>query len=220
MPTIAPWLQAPDVAADFARGAQIGAQIASEKARLALEGERLQMESQIHQDTVKRETLLEQARIQTTRAYNQARIGLQQARLEDVEKENQVKLRRAATAAMAHQRLAGLIDSGMPLEKALLQVPELATPRDIVDAHKMALDLGTQRLEQRKIEDTERQSALEARTQRPVETGEDVTETTDPDNPNVKKTSRVKRFGTPGATGQVITHRFDPDKGLVPVGGQ
>ncbi len=149
MPPPAPWLNPPDIAAEYSKGVQIGASIGQEQARLQAEHERTLMEAQAREQATKQQALQAQARIQTEAAYRTATLGLQQQRLQDAKAENDAKTKEAALKLADQQGFAADLRGGMKIEDALYRHPRLSTPASAVAAHKDALDLGSQRLDLR-----------------------------------------------------------------------
>jgi hypothetical protein len=79
-----------DTAANWTRGAAIGAEIGRANAQIAMEQQRLQaqmaqaaMEAQVRQEQIQQNARLEQQRTEIAAAYHQAQIGMQQQRLEE-----------------------------------------------------------------------------------------------------------------------------------------
>lgn len=227
------WQNYPGTAQIMLEAARLGQQVSQEKQRLQQEQVNAQMEAQARADAQQQENLRNQARIQTEKAYHQQEIQLRQQQLDQAAQVQAQKLKSAARTAMAHQKLNGLLQQGVPLEKALLQVPELATPQNLLESHKQGLDLGTQRLEQRKQEFAEKQAEnqrrADAAANKQVELGEETTEESTPSTdttPGTRKTVRRKIFGQPDgsgltpppikATGKVRVKGPDGKSGLVP----
>ena len=205
MPADTSWMSEPGTAQVFLQAVNQGRQAAAEKERLMAEQARTSMEAQARAEAQQQENLRSQARIQTEKAYRQQQLQLQQERLNQIQQEAAAKAKAAARTAMAHQKLNSLMQQGVPLEKALLQVPELASPQNLLNAHKETLDLGSQRLEQRKQEFAEKQAQsqlrAEAAAKKQTDMGEETTETITPGvdgGPETRKTIRRKVFGVPG----------------------
>lgn len=199
MPIIPPWLRSPDIASDFLRGVAEGGQLAAEKARLNQEAVRTQMEASARAQVQQQENLREQTRLMTEKAYHDAEIGLAKQQLDEATMVNRAKLESTARKAMASQRLSTLLSQGVPIDQALLQVPELATPQAIMNANKQVQDLAGQRLDLRKQEFAERQAKNEAERNKIMEIGEVSTEEPVGDT-GAKKTTRQKIYGKPGET--------------------
>lgn len=201
MPIIPPWLRSPDIASDFLRGVAEGGQLAAEKARLNQEAVRTQMEASARAQVQQQENLREQTRLMTEKAYHDAEIGLAKQQLDEAAMVNRAKLESTARKAMASQRLSTLLSQGVPIDQALLQVPELATPQAIMNANRQVQDLAGQRLELRKQEFAEKQSEYE-RSQalrekgKPVQIGE---VTTGPEGEVVSRRQNI--YGVPGVPG-------------------
>lgn len=104
MPSLPSWLEAPDVAADYARGLQIGASVAESKARLAAQADETAMRATVEQQQQQREAALQQQRIATTSAYQQQQIQLRQQQLTQVKAVNDAKTATAARAYAAKQQ--------------------------------------------------------------------------------------------------------------------
>lgn len=141
-----PWLNPPDIAAEYSKGVQIGASIGQEQARLQAEHERTLMEAQARAESAKQQALQAQARIQTEAAYRTATLGLQQQRLQDAKAENDAKTKEAALKLADQQGFAADMKSGMKIEDALFRHPRLSTPAAAGSAKKSDEDLGSQRL--------------------------------------------------------------------------
>lgn len=138
MPVITnlPWIKAPDLAGDYARGLALGVQAKDAAARLSAENTRTQMEAQARSETLKQETLREQARIQTDTAYKQQTLMLQQAKAKEVADEAAAKTKAAANTMAAQHKFASLLAAGVPEDQALSQVPELATATAVSAAQR------------------------------------------------------------------------------------
>jgi len=197
------WLKGPDVAQEYTKGLQVGAQVAEESQRLQAENTRTQMEAQARAASLKQEQTMQKQRLETETAYKQAQIGLRKQQLDEVGKVNAAKTKAAAMKLQDQHGFASDVAGGMPIDQALFRHPSLATPQAAIAAHKDRLDLGQQRLDLSKQRLEQAQEQLETRKNKPVEIGEDETKTTDEDTGAVK-TSRRKIFGTPGG-GQPLT---------------
>jgi hypothetical protein len=161
---IPPWLQPPDIAAQYAHGLQLGASLAEAQQRLAAEEHRTQMEAQLRQQTLQHETQMQQARLQTETAYHTAELGMQKDRLAQaaqiagertahaaavLEQRKKIQDAKAADAAakMADQDgFAKDLAGGMSVEQALFRHPHLTTPTAAIAAHTAALDSTGDRL--------------------------------------------------------------------------
>lgn len=131
-------MREPDLAGDYLRGAAIGAQLSESRQRLAAENNRVAMEANIRSQTLQQESLREQVRIQTQKAYHDSQIGLQQQHLAQIQQVNAMKIKQAAMKVAAQQKLNGLLRAGVPLDKALYQVPELSSPTLINEIERQA----------------------------------------------------------------------------------
>jgi hypothetical protein len=109
--TIPPWLKAPDVAEDWARGAQIGASIAESKARLAAQADENAMRAQAEAKNQQQDHALRQQQIATTAAYRQQQIQLANQRLDETKAMNDQKTAAAARAFTSRQMLASDISA-------------------------------------------------------------------------------------------------------------
>ena len=112
---IPPWLEAPDTAGEFLKGASIGASIGAEKARLQQEEQHAAMEGQLRQQQIQRETTLQQQQLATQQAYRQAQLGLRAQQLQQVEQVNAYKMRQAADSMSQQRGFADAVASGMPV---------------------------------------------------------------------------------------------------------
>lgn len=102
--TIPEWLKAPDVGADYARGLQIGAQVADARARLDVQRQDTQLRAQVAQQDAEQQRALEQQRIATTAAYQQQQIQLRRQQLDQVKAMNDQKTANAARQLVAKQQ--------------------------------------------------------------------------------------------------------------------
>ena len=144
---VASWLTPADPAAEMARGAQIGAQIASERSRLQLERQRMQMETQVRQEDAQRQQKYEEARLATENARVQAETGLRQERLGQLQQQYQQKTQAAAQKWAAQQSYAQDIQHGFSHEQALYRNPLLLTPQAQMDAQKFDQDFSAKQLD-------------------------------------------------------------------------
>jgi hypothetical protein len=137
------WLKSPNVAADYARGLATGAQVGEASARLQAEERRANMAAQAHQEQLQQQTALQEARIQTEKAYHQEQLGLQQARLDEVAKMNQAKTAEAAAKLASMQKFNAL-------------APKLGTARAMFEAGigTPALAMGAERAQQTETDRT------------------------------------------------------------------
>lgn len=147
MPQLPDWLAPADPAAEWLRGAQLGAQIGSERARLQEEQTRAQMESQARQATLERQTQFERARIATENARTQALTGLQEQRLQQAQAVVAERSRQAALKWAAQQSYARDRQSGLSAEQALYKNPGLLTPAALSEARKEDSDYSQQQLQ-------------------------------------------------------------------------
>lgn len=221
------WLKAPDIASDFLRGVAEGGQLAAERARLNQQAVNAQMEASARAQVQQQENLREQARLATQKAYQDAQIGLEKQRLDEATMVNRAKLESAARKAMASQKLSSLLAQGVPIDQALLQTPELATPQNIMAASRQVQDLAGQNLEFRKQQFAEKQAEYErSQAQRervkPSEIGETSVETQGPKGERI--INRQKIYGIPGTSSLTAPppaekrrYRFDSSTGkLIP----
>lgn len=224
---IPPWLKSPDIASDFLRGVAEGGQLAAERARLNQQAVNAQMEASARAQVQQQENLREQARLATQKAYQDAQIGLEKQRLDEATMVNKAKLESAARKAMASQKLSTLLAQGVPIDQALLQTPELATPQNIMAANRQVQDLAGQNLEFRKQQFAEKQAEYErSQAQRervkPSEIGETSVETQGPKGERI--INRQKIYGIPGSPSLTAPppsekkrYRFDSSTGkLIP----
>lgn len=130
------WLQPADVAGEYARGLQIGNSIASERNRLAAENQRTQMEYQARQETQKQEALRSNAILQQSKARSDAELGLQQARLDEVQKMNAIKTQDAARKLATQTQFNNLLKAGVPVEKAIY-MSGAGGPSQVIGAQKI-----------------------------------------------------------------------------------
>lgn len=109
--TLPSWLQPADVAGDYQRGLQIGAQVAESRSRLAAQAQETTMRAQAEAQSREQEHALQQQRIATTAAYQQQQIQLKQAQLDQVKRVNDAKTTSAARQFSARQGLASDFDA-------------------------------------------------------------------------------------------------------------
>jgi len=147
MPQLPDWLAPADPAAEWLRGAQLGAQIGSERARLQEEQTRAQMETQARQETLQRQTQFERARIATENARIQAETGLREQRLQEIQAANAERTKAAAMKWAAQQSYARDRQSGLTAEQALYKNPGLLTPQALSEARKEDSDFVQQQLD-------------------------------------------------------------------------
>lgn len=165
IPAFGQFAATPNTAQSYLSGAKLAIDQQSDQQRLAvqvqqhaqtiaLEQQRLQQQAQLaememaaKQAAQQREELVRQQQNEIENQYKQSMIGLKQRELE----QDQQKLTAAATAAArqfsAKQKYESLIASGVPAEKALLQVgPEMGIPGGAYSAALQAqrgpMDLG------------------------------------------------------------------------------
>jgi hypothetical protein len=184
-----PWLQPADPASEYLKGLQIGASIAHENARLSQESARMTMEAQARQETARRESLMEQQRIDVTKAYQEAQAGLKKQQLQQAAQVNAQKTHAAAMLMAEEHAFAGDIAGGLPVEQAWLRHPGV-NPARAIAAHKDTLDVQQKTLDERARE-------FEARQTKPVEIGEESTTGPSKENPDLTTTTRRKIFGQP-----------------------
>ena len=141
------WLAPADPAAEWLRGAQLGAQIGGERARLQADQTRAQMETQARQETLQRQTQFEQARIATENARIQAETGLREQRLQEIQAANAERTKAAAMKWAAQQSYARDRQSGLTAEQALYKNPGLLTPQALSEARKEDSDFVQQQLD-------------------------------------------------------------------------
>lgn len=165
---IPPWLKAPDLAADYTRGLQIGTQVAEAQARISAENTRTAMESQARQQTLQQEHLTQQTRLATETAYKKTQLQLESQRLSEVAKVNAQKTQDAAMALADRQGLYSDLQGGMDPVQAHLRHPRASSVVNVETAQRMAMDLGDQRLalskqkfEEQKRKDEEKQARME-----------------------------------------------------------
>lgn len=137
----------PDIAAEFLAGVQSGAQIRHQQAALQQARVQAQMEADARADQQNQENLREEQRLRVQESMRQSEIGLQQQRLQEVQKENDARTRDAALRLADQQGFASDLSKGLPIEQALYRHPRLSTPQAAIAAHKDTLDLASQRLD-------------------------------------------------------------------------
>lgn len=147
MAVIPEWLNTPNVGALYAQGLSIGAQVAEKNAQLQQEARRMEMESAVRQEQIKRQSAMEQARLATQKAYQTMQIELEQQRLGQAAQGVQLRTQAAAQKLADQQKFAGLIRNNVPMDQALAQVPGLATPSALMAAKRDQTNLVQQRLE-------------------------------------------------------------------------
>jgi len=224
MAIIAPWLKAPDIAGEYLRGLAIGQQASQAQQRLQAEMERTAMEAEVRANTLKQQALQDAQRIQVTKAYHDAEIGLKQQQLQEVAQVNAQKTRQAAVKLHQQTTFNRVYGETKDVQKALF-ASGMGTPQNVMAARKDVEDLGSQRLAQR-------QEALEFREQQakdkaakvpvPRRIGERMV--TDPVTGDKTTTYQFDQTGVPPKTGTAGAKggkrlRFNPDNGkLEPVG--
>lgn len=120
---IAPWLQAAQPAEYFGRAYAAGAQIAHARAQLQAQQQRADLEAELQQQRLQQQSLMEQHRMEIERQYRQSQFGLEQQRLAETQKMNEMQLKRAA-AQMQEQEAyrretAGISDPAQIMQAAL-----------------------------------------------------------------------------------------------------
>lgn len=219
MPQLPDWLAPADPAAEWLRGAQLGAQIGSERARLQEEQTRAQMESQARQATLERQTQFERSRIATENARTQALTGLQEQRLQQAQAVVAERSRQAALKWAAQQSYARDRQSGLSAEQALYKNPGLLTPAALKEARDEDLDYSGKMLDLRtKQESLDQQKLLDAedRANKP-KPGKDISVTYAPPSQTDWKatgplTAMQAQFGTN------LPAQFRPVSGGIPGG--
>jgi len=151
MPIVIPdWLKAPDVAQEYSRGLSIGAGVAESQARLRAEPDRNAMEIAARKENLDRQMQMENARLETQKAYHDEQLGLRAQQLDEVASVNAQRTSQAAQKLAAQKKFSSLLQGGATVQDALTQVPELATPQAMIAAHKQASDLSGEKLDLQK----------------------------------------------------------------------
>lgn len=199
MPTIAPWLKAPDIAGEYLRGLSIGSQVAESRARLQQQATHEAMQAQIQQQQLQQRSLEDAQRIQVSKAYHDAELGLKEQQLQQVQQLNAQKTKQAAMKLQAQSRFNQVYKETGDVQKALF-ASGMGTPQNVLAARKDVEDLGSQRLAQRQesLELRERQyQDKQGKTPVPRRIGEKVV--TDPVSGD--KTTQYMFEQPPGAAG-------------------
>lgn len=100
------WIQPPDIAAEFARGAQLG----QEQARMQMQAEENQ-----------RSHLMEQQRLEVDRAYKEQQLAMDKQQLDQATKLNQLKIQDAAQQLDAQKKYQAFVDAGGDPAQGLLK---------------------------------------------------------------------------------------------------
>lgn len=224
MPYSPPWLKAPDLAADWLHGVALGQQAAEARQRLQAEQTRTAMEAQARSESLQRQTLEEQQRIEVSKAYRDAEIGLQQQRLQQIQQQNAQKTWAAAVKLHQQTTFNKVYQDTGDVQKALF-ASGMGTPQNVLAARKDVEDLGSQRLAQRqealKFREKEYQDKL-AKKPVPRRIGEKAI--TDPITGDKTTSYQFEQPDVPGqpaagAAKGVKRFKWDATKaGLVPVG--
>lgn len=219
MPIIPQWLKPADEAANYLHGVAIGQQAAEANARLDEARNRVAMESQIHQDTLKQRALEDSQRIAVTKQYHEQEIGLRQQQLQEIAAQNAAKTRAAAMKLQQQARFNQTYQATGDVQKALFD-SGLGTPQNVLAARKDAQDLGDQRLNLSRERLSMQEEALKQRTSKAVAPRR-IGERTVTDPVSGDKTTKYMYEGQGGkkAADNRKRFRYDPTKGeLLPVG--
>lgn len=215
--TSLPWLKPAEEAENYLRGLQVGQQAAEASARLQEQQARVAMEAQAHQETLQQRSLEDAQRIQVSKAYHDAEIGLQQQRLEEVRQEAAQKTRTAAAKLSQQLKFNQVYKDTGDVQQALFE-SNMGTPQNIIAARRNVEDLGSQRTElsrQRLQMQQEQFAAKQAKAAVPRRIGEKVT--TDPLSGDRTVQYQFDQGGTPSSS-KSKRYRYDPDKEqLLPV---
>jgi hypothetical protein len=155
-----------DLGSLYLQGLHTAASIASERQRIAAERQRTEMEAQARAATEQRISLESQAQLQTQKAYHDAQLSMRQHQLEQAAQINAQRTREAALKMADESGFADDIKKGMSIEAALYRHPRVSSPANVLQAHKQALDLGSQRLELSKQRLAEKTQADQERQRR------------------------------------------------------
>lgn len=102
-----PWVGKPaDPAAEYAKGLQIGSQIWEAEQRLQAQQQQHAQDMALRQQQIDQNARIESQRIEITKAYHDAQIGVQKQRLEDYRKINDFKIQQTALQFAARQRMS------------------------------------------------------------------------------------------------------------------
>lgn len=217
MAVIPNWLKPADEAANYLHGLAVGQQAAEAQARLAEQQSRVAMEAQAHQETLQQRSLEDAQRIQVTKAYHDAEIGLQQQRLQEVQQEAAQKTHQAAAKLSQQLKFNQVYKDTGDVQQALFE-SNMGTPNNIIAARKNVEDLGAQRTELSRQRLQMQQEQFEAKKNKaavPRRIGEKVT--SDPVTGDRTVQYQFDQGGAPAAKGK--RYRYDPDKEqLLPVG--
>lgn len=126
----------------------IGSQVAETRQRLQQQAQQQAMEAQIQQQQLQQRSLEDAQRIQVTKAYHDAEIGLKTQQLQQVEQVNSQKTKQAAMKLQAQSRFNQVYKETGDVQKALF-ASGMGTPQNVLAARKDVQDLGGQRLSQR-----------------------------------------------------------------------
>ncbi len=107
---IPPWIKAPDLAGDYARGVQLGQAAAQESQRL-----------QMQQEENQRAHLMEQQRLQVDKAYKDQQLTMQKQELDQATQLNQIKINEAARSLDARNKYQQFIQGGGDPSAGLLK---------------------------------------------------------------------------------------------------
>ncbi len=104
-----PWIKAPDLAGDYARGLQLGQQAAQESQRL-----------QMQQEENQRSHLMEQQRLQVDKAYKDQQLALDKQKVDQAAQLAQIKVNESARALDSQKKYTDFVNAGgSPLEGLL-----------------------------------------------------------------------------------------------------
>lgn len=161
----------PNIAAEYLRGLEIGSHISQEHRRLQFEREQLDQRAQQAADELEQRTQAQMAvqtreaqdnaaRLQVSKAYHEAQLGLRGQRLAQFAQANAAKTQEAARRMADQKGFADDLKGGMTVEQALYRHPSLTTPKTALDAKKASSDLSAERmgLSERRIALAERKA--------------------------------------------------------------
>lgn len=121
-----PWLRPPsDLAGDYVAGLHAGAQVAEQQARLNMAAQEAEQQAAVHQQTLQMQMAREQQKLELTRAYHQAQIGLRQDQLQQTQERINLQTQRAAQKLSALSAYKSDVAGGMTEEQAALRHPEM-----------------------------------------------------------------------------------------------
>lgn len=144
----APWLRPADPASHFERGFSEAAQAAESNARIGLASRQLEqkasmerMQMEVDKQLAQQRFNREQQQMEISKAYKEAQLGLQNARLGEVKRMNDDKIAQAARKFQARQAYSQAVAGGAdPVNAALTNSAALEMPGGSIAALARARD--------------------------------------------------------------------------------